>query len=297
MANSTMGFTYDDAARKESLWDVIVTIDPIENYLGSTLETVNVSNIRHEWPQKSLRTNALRAGVEGGDPTYDNTNPSRDANYTHIISVGYEVSGSEESVDQAGMKSRMGRERSDAMKDYKNFLEHALVRSSLITGNNSAARQMKGLKAFASTLATSQSGVSFSETQFNDYLGLGWNSGVNLDTALVGATLKRRISGFTAGASKNVDAVDAELINRVDVYDSDFGRVKIIKHRYVTIVGTDTNNDLVAYDSSLVKHGMLRAPKTEQLAKTGDAMREMVVGEHTLQVGNEKAVLLAKAHL
>lgn len=299
MANATKGFQHDNRAQigatHESLWDVLVQIRKDETYVTSNAPKVKVTDQVHMWPTKEPRTITDRASIQGADPTYDNTNTGRTSNYTQVFEVGYELTNSRMAADAAG-KDPKAQERDEAMKDFKNFLEFAVIRGSLVSGNNSTASKMKGLKQFASTLATSQSGVSLSEKMYNDYMGNAWDNGMEIDTVIVGRVLKSRISGFTAGSTKNVDAEQFKLYGRVDVYEGDFGIQKIIKHRYVTISG-DTNYDLLAYDSNYVRTGEYDAVRFEQLAKTGAAEREMVYGEYTLQVDNEKSIVLGSKHL
>lgn len=295
---ATVGFQNDNrspiGATRESLWDVIVQIRKDETYIASTASTVTVKDQVHQWATKTARTRATNANVQGFDPTYDNTNTARSQNFTQIMDIAYQLTGTRRAVDAIG--DPWAQERDEAMKDLKSDLEFALLRGSLQSGNNSTGPRMQGLRHFASTLATSQSGISLSEAQLNTYLGIAWDNGMEIDTLLVGRVLKSRISGFTAGNTKNVNAADYTLIPRVDVYESDFGVVKINKHRFATQSG-DTNFDLIGYDSGYVRLGFLRTPEFVPLAKTGDADNEMIVAEATLQVDSELAVLYAQRHL
>lgn len=298
-ASRVQGFEFTNRSgvgdAKESLWDMIVTIDPLETFVSSNAPTVKVGDIQHQWVQKNPRSVASRSAVEGKDPTFDNTSTSRDSNWTQIIQIGYELTGSRVAANTIG-GDLMSRERNEAMRSLKNSLEFDLIRGTLVTGNASTARRMKGMTSFASTLATSQSGVSLSEKILNDYLGNAWDQGTEIDTLLVGKVLKARISGFTSGNTKNVEASEATLYGRVDVLDTDYGRVRVLKHRYVTQSG-DTNYDLLGYDSGYVHVGVFRSPKVEALAKTGDSEREQVIGEFTLQVDNEKGIVYGQKHL
>lgn len=290
--------TYDDRSLREDLWDVISNVDPLETYISSNAGRVEVSQPRHEWPQDTLTAQSAQAGaVEGADTTFSVTNPSRDANYTQIIEKGFKVSSSQQTSDQAGFADRFAYEQGKKMKEWKNQLEFSALRGSLGTGLGSGTgRTMKGLRGFASTLDTSPSGVSLSEQIMNDYLGNAWDQGTEPNIILVGKVLKRRISGFTDDNTRNVGAKEALIVGRVDVYDSDFGRVTIVKHRYMTISG-DTNYDIVGYQSDLVKIGFLDAPHYEDRAKTGYFKSGSIVGEATIQVGHEKAVLRGQKHL
>jgi len=293
MTGATVGFQSPQRApiggTKESLLDLVVTIDPLETFVSSNAPTVKVTDIMHSWTLKSPRSVASRSQAEGADPSFDNTYTTRDSNMTQIISVGYELTGTRMAVDATGGDA-WARERNEAMTAWKNALEFDVIRGTMVTAQSGVAGKMKGLKAFASTLATSQSGVSLSNAMVNEALGAAWAQGVKIDTILVGRTLKSRISEFTAGNTKFVPAGDKTIWGVVDVLETDFGRVRVVLHRFVTVSG-DTNNDFLAYDSKYVKMGYLREPHYEKLAKTGDAEREQIIGEATLQVDSEKAVI------
>ena len=170
------------------------------------------------------------------------------------------------------------------------------MRSTIASTSGSAVRTMRGLKASITTTTTSQSGVLLSEDTFNAYLGNAWAQGGKPTEVYVGRVLKRRISGFTAGSTKNTDTTDRRLVNAVDVYDSDFGRVKLFLHRFVT-ADADVNYDIVGIEPERFKVAMLRDPKHEPLAKTGDGKKGMVVGEGTLRALAEKSSFIGLRHL
>jgi len=297
MANATVGFQSPQRApiggTKESILDLVVTIDPLETFVSSNAPTAKVTDIYATWTLKSPRAAASRSAIEGADPTFDNTYTTRGANNTQIITVGYELTGTRMAVDATGGDA-WARERNEAMTAWKNALEYDLIRGTLQTTLSGVAGKMKGMKSFAATLATSQSGVSASEAMVNEALGAAWAQGVKIDTILVGRTLKSRISGFTAGNTKFVPAGDKTIWGSVDVLETDFGRVRVVLHRFITVAG-DVNNDFLAYDSKYIKVGYLREPHYEKLAKTGDAEREMIIGEATLVVESEKAIVLISA--
>jgi hypothetical protein len=300
MANATQGFQNDNRAQlgatRESLWDIITSIRKDETYVTSTSGSVKVGDQVHMWATQAIRTIGDRSQAQGADPTFDNVVTARSTNFTQIISVAYELTGTRIASNAVG-GDPWARERNNAMSDWKDFAEYALVRGSLVSGNNSSSAKLKGMKGWASTNLTAQSGISFSEAIFNAYMGNAWSSGINPDTVLVGKSGKQRISGFTAGVTKTVPAEEYEIYGRVDVYDGDFGRQIINKHRFVTDTTVDTNFDFLSYESKYVQIGFLREPHFDEVAKTGDAEREQVIGELTLQVDSEKAVVLGQYHL
>jgi len=284
---------------REDLLDIITNISPTETQLLSGLGVSTANSILHEWTTDVLDTAGTNAQVEGADPTYPTlTNPTRLTNHTQIISKPFRVSGTIRAIDAAGYEDRLAYEAMKAMKNWKNDVEFALMRGSLACGSGSAARQLKGVKRFmTNNNHTSQSGVSLTETMLNDYFQNTWDDGVETDAVYAAMYLKRKISGFTAGTTKNIKAEDKRLVNAVDVYEADAAKlVKLFAHRYVTI-SSDTNYDLVGIKEDLWKVAYLRKPNTEPLAKTGDADKEQVLGELTLECRHKNGGFWAEKHL
>ena len=123
------------------------------------------------------------------------------------------------------------------------------------------------------------------EAMLNDYLQLVWdNASTEVNALYCPMYMKRKISGFTAGSTKNVNAADKRLINSVDVYEADAARlVKLFAHRYVSISGTDTNYGVLGLDEDKFKVAYLRKPKITESAKVGDWTGGNVITEVTLE--------------
>lgn len=292
-------FVRDDASVKESVLDLITNTSPTENYFLSNLQRASGNDEFHLVPRDTLRTPSLVAAVEGADPTYDGNDPTTLLNMMHIISVGFNVTDSEAAVARYGSpEDRVAYETDKALKDWGDFAEFALVRSTIITGTGSAARQMRGLKSSLS-IVTAQSGVSFSETILNNYLQNVWTQGANVDLIAAPMTLKRRISGFNGnGATKFYNQDDKRLVTPIEIYESDASGkpIKLVAHRYVTVSG-DNNNDVMGIEMDHFATAWLREPKVRPLAKTGDAENRQVIGEFTLEARNQFAGFLGQAHL
>lgn len=214
----------------------------------------------------------------------------------HVISVGFNVTDSEAAVARYGSpEDRIAYETEKALKDWGDFAEFALVRSTIVTGNNSTPRQMRGLKSSLS-IVTVQSAVSFSETGLNDNLAAVWTQGANVDLIAAPMAIKRRISGFTGnGGTKFYNQDDKRLVAPIEIYESDASNkpIKLIAHRYVTQSG-DTNNDLFGIEMDHFATAWLREPKVRPLAKTGDAENREVIGEFTLEARNQYAGFAVK---
>lgn len=285
--------SYNDLAIKESLWDSIRDLDSINTYLTSHAGTVKVTQKLHSWVVDPISTISSQSTVkEMADTTYSNTDPTLLSNSTEIIEKGFKVSGTDQNSDQAGFKSRFAREHIKAMKLWKNQLEYDAINGTLSTGSSTVtARTMKGISGFAGNTSTTASGsVTFDATELNKLLGQSWDDGAEITTILVGKGLKSKISAMTTTTTRNIEAKAAELVGRVDTYDSDFGRVKIVAHRYVTA------GELIGYIDDYVLVGNLDEPHFEDRPAAGYYKAGTIVGESTLQVSNANAVLYAKTY-
>ncbi len=291
-------FSYDSGARRESLLDIITNISPKETQLLSGLARSKASNTLHEWVTDTLKTPAANAQVEGSAASFANrTNPTRVVNWTQIVRVDFDVSDSERARNYPAFQDRYRYEMSKAMDEWKNDAEFALMRSTLATGLGSGtARSMTGLKAAITTVTTSQSGVSLSENTLNAYLQNAWNQGGRVDEIYVGAALKRRISGFTANATKQYDQNDKRLINTVDMYTSDFGVTKLFLHRYVFQSGDVGAGDIVGIQNDKFRVAYYREPEHVPLSKVGSSTRGMVEGELTLEYLAENSSFIGQRH-
>lgn len=293
-------YTYDNNAIREDLLDVITNLDFKESQLVDTLGVATAENILHQWLKDTLKTVGVNAKVEGADSTYAaRTNPTRLTNHTQIVAVEYQVSDSDRAANSAGFNDRYTYEAEKAMKEWKQDAEFALMRGTLSCGTGSAARTLKGMKAFLNN-STAQSGVSLTESILNDYLEDVWDDGIEVDTIYAPIYLKRKIAGFIGAATeKSMDAADRRLVNAVDVYQSDAAsNVRLYKHRYVGQPSLgDTNYSIVGVKRDFFKIAYLRRPNTEELAKTGDSTKGRVVAEMTLECYHDDAGFVADAHL
>jgi hypothetical protein len=150
---------------------------------------------------------------------------------------------------------------------------------------------LTGIKNVLTTnRSTVNSGDLLGEDVFNSILQAIYDGGTD-DVAgevYVGGTLKRTISNYTAGSTKNVDSMDKRLIRPVDVYESDFGIQKIFLHR--DVAGSANNREIVVINPNYHVISFLkgRRTKVEKLAKTGDAEKAQIISELTIEHRAEK---------
>lgn len=290
---SQTAYAYEDKAVREDLLSVLTNLSPTDTQLVTGLGVSSASATRHEWLTDTLTAVKNNAFIEGVDATFPTvTNPTRLLNYTQIFRQGYRVSDTERAVNTAAFNDRYAYEGVKALKMLKNDMEYAIMRGSLACGCATAG-QLKGIKNWLS-LVSIQSGVSLSEQHLNDYLQVVWTNGTEVNAIYTGMKMKRRISAYTAGATKNINSEDRRLVNAVDVYEADAAKlVKLFAHRHVTVSG-DTNYDVVCLNEDLWKIAYLRKPFDREIPRTGDATKGEVVAEATLECLHQHGGILIK---
>ena len=287
--------SYMDTTRREDLLDLISDVSPDENPLSTMLATTVAKGTYHEWPEDYVsRPSSVSSSAEAKTTTYsDLTQPSRRGNFTHIITQSYRVSGTERAVAVAGMADPLQYQKSKALKQWKNNLEYALIRSTSASGSSGVARTMVGIAAVVTSHYTNRnSGTSLTEDMLLDGLQDVWED-VGQDSVcdliLAGMPLKRRISSFTAGATKYIDAADKRLVRPVEIYEADTGIVRVMAHKDVAKAAATPGPMLLGLREDKWRIAYLRKPVAEARPKDGDYESGEIVGEMTLEYLAERA--------
>jgi hypothetical protein len=296
--------TYDHVGRREDLSDIIYDVSPTETPYLSAIPKGKASSTKHEWLTRALAApSGSNAVIEGDDATTDAANTNvRLFNYTQIADKVARVSGTQEAVNNAGMRSTMAREMADKMKELKRDVEMSLLQNvAYVAGNDSLARQCAGLqtyiktnvnKAANGTLATGDGSDAYTdgtprallESYVEDCLAIGWSNGAKPTLGIVNAFQKRKFAGFSGSSTKMSDGDKRKVVNNVEVYIDPLGtEIRLVPCRHAP---TD-----VAYfvDPEFVEFTTLRDFQTKELAKTGDSERKQILVEFTQEVRNEKA--------
>lgn len=294
MANLNGAYAYGDVSIRESLWDTIKDLDAIELYVTSNAETVPIFNKVHSWVNDPISATTTGGGtIELSDTSYADTNPVLNTNFTQIIEQGFRVSMTSQNSKHAGFDNKFAREQLKSMKLWKQNLEISATVGTQVSGTGTAARSMQGFVRYA-TLLTAQSGVSLTSAIFNGFLGNAWAAGADHDTVLATRSQKIAISSYTSNNTRNVAAEDAMVVGRVDVYDSDFGRVEVVLHRYIGNAAANTYDVLATYIKDYVQVGFLDEPHYEDRAITGYYKAGAIVGEATVMLDNPLAAQLIR---
>jgi hypothetical protein len=284
----------------------------------SMFEKVAASNTTHEWLIDSLASfgnpangNAdVQAVAEGSDATFDPLTPrKRLCNLTHIIRRTFDVSDTQRDINTAGIRDEYVYQLRKATMELARFIEFALVhsiRQSQTQQGNSAGvlpRKMDGFDAYAvatdptcaTTLdlssgelatVTDVAGSSpvncIDECILNHQLEAMWTKGCMTDTLWCNSPQKRSLSNLTLNPNSNVryniGVSDKTVVNTVDFFQSDFGILRILLHRYQKL------NDIALAELNKLRIAVLRPVLAVELAKIGSSTKGMVEWEGTLEV-------------
>lgn len=301
-------------AVREDLSNIIYNISPEDTPFMSSIGRENVKNTFFEWQTDALAAaSTSNAVIEGDDASLDSrAATNRVGNYTQISRKVVGVSGTVEAVDKAGMKSYMAYEMAKASSELKRDMEAILLNNQVAAvGSSSVARTTAGLPAWIRTntskgvggvdptLSSTTDGYpnaartdgtqrAITETLFNDAVQQVWAQGGDPKIALMGPVNKRKASAFTGIAtnriSQNNGANDAfSIVAAADVYLSDFGKISMVPSRF------QREREVFIVDPQYASVGYLRKFDTQDLAKSGDSEKKMIIVEYGLKVKTERS--------
>lgn len=285
----SQNFTYDygfvpgSGIMREDLEDVIVNASPRETPLFTALPSVNVASPRHDWGEESDETLADNALAEGGDYTYaEDTPPSRLLNWCQIISRTIKVSKSLNAADLAGIEQLYTHIQAKKLAACAKNAEAALMTGTGNSGSSAAARRMKGVFKFVTTnvkSATATRYLSASKDILNSLLNDIWTNGASEKSwaLFCPGFQKIQLATFTGTSlTKNVNAGEYKVIDRVEVYDGPIGMIRVVPERYMPI------DKIVCLEMARLKRGTYRTFTHERTPSTGSYISGVIEGEITL---------------
>lgn len=312
--------TFDLSTLKESLDPVIWNLFPMDTYFTSNIDKVDVGQPQHQWVFDTLNAAANNKQIQGDDVTASTQGTTtRVSNYTQIARKVVVMSSTAQESNTVGGNA-MGRELMKKMKEYKRDVEFdALGRQGSSAGATNTAAASAGACAWiwgtgadiagntvypstggtgGNTTATTPSyassvcsgqvdgTTSTSSVVLADITAaaeLAWTDGGEPDVIIASASQKKYIDQLSSLATRTVDigrADNLSISNSANLIVTSFGTFKVVMSRYLN----RTTTLLLQMDKWAL--GQFRAPKTVDLAKTGDADKKMIVGEYTLIARN-----------
>lgn len=303
MAQPTNTFaTNDMVGIREDLSDVIYDISPVEVPFLSMAPRVEASNTLHEWQTDSLAAAAENAAVEGDDAPQDaSTATTRLTNYCQISTKDATVSGTARAVNTAGRADELDYQMLKRGRELKRDMETVLLANTAKSaGNDTTARRTAGVPTWVATnvsadgadptgdgsdTATNGTQRDFDESHLKEVLREAFDSGGMPDVLMVGAFNRQQVSSFTGGSTSMQKAEDKTLHATFDVYESDFGQLRVIPNRF------QRSRDAHVLQMDMWAVGFLpgRNMVSFPLAKTGDTEKRQILSEYVLECRNEAA--------
>lgn len=287
--------TFDLVGKKEDVSDYIELITPTDTPFLSSIGTESIKQTLYQWQEDQLRAvaqNAKLEGADGVDTTRDQ--PAMRSNGTQIIAETFKVSGTADAVKLYGRDKVSARETMKTGKLVKMDLEHSLIGTgqTYVAASEAVAGIFAGVQAQIAAGNQIDAGAAATDplteaTIVNTHEKL-YNEGSDATILMVKPSDSKVISGFgqLSGRTVNVENADKKLTKVINIYESPFGTVRVVKNRRIRVT------DALLYDPKNWKLTVLRNWFREKLAKTGDADRWMIVGEFGLKHSHQKASAL-----
>lgn len=298
---------------REDLMDIIYDISPMDTVFMSKAGRGTARSTTHEWLTDTLTAaSATNAAVEGDAfSATARTLPTRLKNYTQIAKKEFEVTGTAQKVDNAGMRELLAYHTARAGKEIKRDMEAGFLGNNPASAGTSVSPRVSAgvpnwiysanhikiatqtvwsttapVSGFATATIPGASTAAFTETVLKDMLSQAWSCGGEVDTILCSAAVYNTISAFTGLATRFRDVSSrqqAQIIGAADVYVSAFGSHNIQLSRYImsaTAFALDMKTWAVDY---------LRPFQTIEIAKVGDSERRTLLAEYTLRANTPTA--------
>lgn len=265
---------------REDLMDMITNVTPAETPFLSNLKRSKAGNVYHEWLTHSLANASTTTALEGDVATFTSpTTLTRNVNICQINAKTIAVSGTQETVMKAGMKSEMAYRVVNATKEIKRDLELSMFQNTAYnTGGATTARVLKGVAGFCTTSSTT---TAVTRTDIQTMLQTLFTAGCSPDVMYVNAAMKTKVSALAGLSSSayqwNMDADAKRFSYAVNIWDGDFGVQRVVAAHQM---GTQS---IAALELQHWRHAVLRPLQTTDLAKDGDNEKKMILMESTLE--------------
>jgi hypothetical protein len=289
---------------ENKIWRVAPEETPFLEAIGST----KVTSTYHEHQTETLTAaSATNAHLEGDDATIEAPNlTTRVGNYCQILTKAAIVARTQNVVQLAGRADEMDRQIVLKTKEIKRDLEIRGIGNyasnaesggtprklggalAWLTSNVSrgAGGSSGGFSAGVVAAATNGTQRTPTEALVKSVLATAFGNGGRPTLGFMGGVDKQTFSTFTGIAETRVDVKPgkmANIIGAADVYTGDFSNITLMPHPYAL------SRDMLFIDPEMWAVGTLDGLKTEPLAKTGDAEKQLLTMEKTIVCRNEKA--------
>lgn len=301
---------------REDLSDIVSRITPQDTPIYSMIGKEKVSNTRSEWEIDTLRAPAANAQLEGDEYSFTAvTVPTRVGNRTQIFREGWIVSKTQEAIDNAGSVEKIAEQKIKSGIHVRKDMELAIVSNTASVAG--ATRLLGGLPSWLTSnvsrgatganggyssgtgltvAATNGTQRAFTKTLLDTVMQSAYVSGANVTDVICSPYVKSVFVTFMSDTNVATFRYMADgkgkntIVGTADIYEGPFGKVTVTPNRVMATSAAVARN-VFLLDAEYLKWGNLRPIQEDTgLAKTGDAVKGMIIGEGTLKVKNEAAL-------
>ena len=300
---------YSAVGIREDLANVIFNISPQTTpFISNMTKKKTVKNTFFEWQTDSLAAAAANHHIDGDDlASFTAVSPTvRLGNFTQISRKDFVIADNlAGAIDEAGRRSEVAYQLAKKGDELKRDMEHNLCGLSHAAngGSASVARKTAPLTSWLTSNTSNGTGGAnptlsggvpnaaptdgtqraMTEAMLKSVVQSMYSNGGDPKFLMVGPHVKTVVSGFAGIAAQRYQAPDGPttIIGAADVYVSDFGSISVVPNRF------SRARDAYVIDPDMVEMATLRPIQSEELAKTGDATKYMLLAEYGLQVNNE----------
>lgn len=281
--------TYVQKGQHKELSDIVENIAPVDTPFQSMIGKSKSGNTLFNWTEEDLASVGDNALIEGADApaATDNILVERQ-NYTQIFAKTVSLSGSSQANSLAGDVQTMAHQVALRAKEIKRDVENAYVGTgqAAAAGTSAAARKTAGYQAQVDAdNVIDKAGAAVTEADIQEVLVRLYEAGATPDVIMCHPRLRVAVTNVLTDKSGRIrDLADStKLVNSISVYTSDVGEVELHNNRFVKFDTTAGTGDILIFDSSMWEEVVLRPYKVEELAKTGDSDKKMLVVEKGLK--------------
>ena len=291
--------SYDSVGKKEDVSPIISNITPTKAPFTSLTKKETVDNTVFQWQEDKLRDVAANKKKEGFVASAKARVPTvMRENVTQIMEETFSVTGTNEAVSKYGRGKESAYEAAKTAAALKLDLEHAFTGTGqdvVKPADNLTERQFAGVQAqidSGNIVYTGNINTAITEANYLDAAQAAYDEGGEPTITLVTPTNSRVFAGFTnaSGRSRVINDREKAIVNAVNLYVSPFGEEKIVLSRFLKA------GDTLLFDPAMWTRVVLKGRDwfRETLAKVGDKLDMMMVGEFSLKHKNRKASAMVR---
>lgn len=299
---------------REQLSDIVSRITPEDTPIYTMAGKEKTKGSHPEWEIDELRAPAENIQAEGDDYTFASVAaPVRVGNYTQIFREGWIYSKTQEAVENAGNVEKFAEKKVKAGIEVRKDME-----LSIVTNNASVAgatRESGGLPTWLTTNVSRNSGSNggynsgtgltvaetpgtqraFTKTLLDTVMQSCYQEGANVSKVVVSPYVKSVFVTFmsdtnVAAFRYSADSGKKTIYGTADYYEGPFGKVMVVPNRVMAASAAVARRAFLL-DPEMISWLSLRPIQEDpDLAKTGDNVKGVIIGEGCLKVKNEAGV-------